>query len=113
MELAIIMSNKKPASQQEIDFVYLRYLSTVPYHNLWFRLKQVVAEAAFDIMDTLRFPKHNHAGYSWEEIADDLEKNDPRKCLWYTQDQQEALITAGQKIYRLEQEKGYDALAKR
>ena len=113
MELAIIMSNKKPASQQEIDFVYLRYLSTVPYHNLWFRLKQVVAEAAFDIMDTLRFPKHNHAGYSWEEIADALEKNDPRKCLWYTQDQQEALITAGQKIYRLEQEKGYDALAKR
>jgi hypothetical protein len=64
-------------------------------------------------MDTLRFPKHNHAGYSWEEIADSLEKNDPRKCLWYTQDQQEALIIAGQKIYKLEQEKGYDALAKR
>jgi hypothetical protein len=112
-ELAIIMSSNKPATQQEIDFVYLRYLSTVPHHNVWFRLKQVVAEAAFDIMDTLRFPKHNHAGYSWEEIADSLEQNDPRKCLWYTGDQQNALITAGQKIYQLEQQRGYDALAKR
>jgi hypothetical protein len=113
LELALIMSNKKPATQPDIDFVYVRYLSTVPYHNLWFRLKQVVIEAALDIMDTLRFPKHNHAGYSWEEIADSLEKNDPRKRLWYTLDQQEALITAGQKIYQLEQQRGYDAIAKR
>jgi hypothetical protein len=106
LELALVMSNKKPATWEDIEFVYLRYFSTIPYHNLWFRLKEVVAEAALDIIDTLHFPKHNHGGESWEDVADMIEKNDPRKALWYTNEQQEALIVAAQKIYRLEKERG-------
>jgi hypothetical protein len=105
-ELAIIMSNPKPATWEDIEFVYLRYISTVPYHNLWFRLKEVVAEAAFDIIDTLRFRKHNHAGYSWEVISEMVEKNDPRRSLWYTDDQHEALVVAAQKVYQMENERG-------
>jgi hypothetical protein len=105
-ELAIIMSNPKPATREDIEFVYLRYISTVPYHNLWFRLKEVVAEAAFDIIDTLRFPKHNHTGYSWEVISEMVEKNDPRRSLWYTDDQHEALVVAAQKVYQMENKRG-------
>ena len=105
-ELAIIMSNPKPAIREDIEFVYLRYLSTVPYHNHWFRLKEVVAEAAFDIIDTLHFPKHNHPGFSWEVLSEIVEKNDPRKSLWYTQEQHEALVVAAQKIYQMEKERG-------
>lgn len=110
-ELAIVMSNPKPATWEEIEFVYLRYISTLPYHNLWYRLKEVVAEAAYDIIDTLHFSKHNHAGYSWKEVAEMIEKNDPRKRLWYTDEQQEALVVAAQNIYRLEKEQGFDAMA--
>ena len=105
-ELALVMSNPKPANWKDIEFVYLRYISTVPYHNLWFRLKEVVAEASYDILDTLHFPKHNHAGYSWKEVAEMIEKNDPRKRLWFTNEQQEALVVAAQKVYRLEKERG-------
>ena len=57
-------------------------------------------------MDTLHFPKHNHAGYSWEQISDMLDKNDPRSSLWYTPEQREALIVAAQKIYQLENQGG-------
>jgi hypothetical protein len=109
-ELAIIMSNKKPATWEDIEFVYVRYISTLPYHNLWYRLKEVVAEAAYDIIDTLRFRKHNHGGYSWKEVAEMIEKNDPRKSLWYTNEQQEALVVAAQNIYRLEKEQGSNAM---
>jgi hypothetical protein len=109
LELAIIMSNKEPATWEDIEFVYLRYISTIPYHNLWYRLKEVVAEAAYDIIDTLHFPKHNHAGYSWKEVAEMIEKNDPRKPLWYTNDQQEALVVAAQTIYQLEKERAAGA----
>jgi hypothetical protein len=108
-ELALVMSNKKPATREDIEFVYLRYISTLRYHNLWYRLKEVVAEAAYDIIDTLRFPKHNHAGYSWKVVAEMIEKNDRRKSLWYTGEQKEALVVAAQNIYRLEKEKGFDA----
>jgi hypothetical protein len=111
LELAIVMSNKKPATWEDMEFVYLRYISTLPYHNLWYRLKEVVAEAAYDIIDTLHFPKHNHTGYSWKEVAEMIEKNDPRKSLWYTNEQQESLVVAAQNIYRLEKERGSDALA--
>jgi hypothetical protein len=69
-------------------------------------LKEVVAEAAFDIIDTMRFPKHNHAGYSWEVISEMVEKNDPRRSLWYTDDQHEALVVAAQKVYQMENERG-------
>jgi hypothetical protein len=106
MELALIMSNPKPPGVEDIEFVYLRFLSTLSFHNLWYRLRQVAAEAAFDIIDSLRFKKHNHAGYSWDVIAEMIEKNDPRKRLWYTEAQQEALIVAATNIYRLEQEQG-------
>ncbi|MFZ6027279.1 MAG: hypothetical protein ACOYYS_06160 [Chloroflexota bacterium] len=110
LELAMVMSNQEPAAGEDIEFVYLRYLSTLPHHNLWYRLKEVVAEAAYDIIDTLHFPKQNHAGYSWKEIAEMLENNDPRKSLWYTSAQQEALVVAAQNIYRMEKERGSKAM---
>jgi hypothetical protein len=110
LELAIIMSNNKPATWEDMEFVYVRYISTLPYHNLWYRLKQVVAEAAYDIIDTLHFRKHNHGGYSWKEVAEMIETNDPRKSLWYTNEQQEALVVAAQHIYRLEKEQGSNAI---
>jgi hypothetical protein len=111
LELALVLSQNGPITQADAEVIYFHYTSMLPYHNYWYRLKRVVPEAAFDIVDTLRFPKHNHTGYSWEEIADRIEKNDPRKPLWYTHDQSEALIVAAQKIYQMEQEKGVEALS--
>jgi len=110
VELAIAMAHGGPISHGDISIVYLRYTSILPYHNFWYRLKQVVAEAAYDIIDSLRFPKHNHAGCSWEEIANLIEQNDPKKPLWYTYDQREALVVAAQNIYRMEKERGYEAM---
>jgi len=111
LELVMVLSQHGPITQADAEIVYYHYTSMLPYHNYWYRLKRVVPEAAFDIIDVLHFPKHNHAGYSWEEIADMLEKNDPKKPLWYTYDQSEALILAGQKIYKMEKEKGFEALS--
>jgi hypothetical protein len=111
LELALVLSQHGRITPVDAEIIYFHYTSMLPYHNDWYRLKRVVPEAAFDIIDTLHFPKHNHAGYSWEEIADMLEKNDPRKPLWYTHDQSEALIFAAQKIYKVEQERGFEALS--
>jgi len=111
LELALVLSQRGHITQVDTEIVYFHYTSMLPYHNDWYRLKRVVPEAAFDIIDTLHFPKHNHAGCSWEVIADMIEKNDPRKPLWYTADQSEALVLAAQKIYQVEQERGFDALS--
>ncbi|MBI4927173.1 MAG: hypothetical protein HY835_05365 [Anaerolineae bacterium] len=111
LEVALAMAHKGPAVWEDIEIVYLRYTSLLPYHNLWYRLKQVDLEAALDIVDTLHFPKHNHAGLSWKEIAAMIKENDPRKPLWYTLDQKGMLITAVQRIYQMEQERGAEALA--
>jgi hypothetical protein len=111
LELAMVLSQRGPITQADAEIIYFHYTSMLPYHNYWYRLKMVVPEAAFDIIDVLHFPKHNHAGYSWEEVAGMIEKNDPKKPLWYTHDQSEALIFAAQKIYQMEQEGRFEAMS--
>jgi hypothetical protein len=106
MVLAMVLSGKGPITAEVGDIVYFHLTCLSVSHALWYHLKVGDLEAALIIVDTLRFPRHNHAGHSWEEVFKMIATNSARKPLWYNQEQRNALGKAIEGIQKLEKQPG-------
>jgi hypothetical protein len=110
LTLALVLSKGSPITASDCEIIYFHLTCLSISHALWYRLQAAVSEEALNIIDTLRFQKHNHPGYGWEEIEQLIEVNSSKKPLWYNLEQKRLLIKAVEHIRKTEQRLGYEKL---